>query len=208
MFTGIVEAIGRVRLVEDREGLRRLTVDGDPELLAGVRPGDSVAVDGACLTPVSVEPSAFTVELVTSTLSRTVAGGYEPGSAVNLERAMPVDGRFDGHIVQGHVDGVGRLLAVRNEGETRLLDFQLPPEVWSMTILHGSITLNGISLTVNALAAPDRCQVAIIPHTWERTNLSALRPGDGVNVEGDMMGKYVRRLLGPHLTDTGAGARD
>ena len=155
-----------------------------------------------------MDAEEFTVELVTSTLSRTVAGAYREGSPVNLERAMRVDGRLDGHIVQGHVDGVGALEGVRSEGETHFLDFRLPEEVWAMTILHGSITLNGVSLTVNALDVPDRCQIAIIPHTWERTNLSALRPGDGVNVEGDMMGKYVRRLLSPHLTDTGNGARD
>ncbi len=208
MFTGIVESVGRVDRIEDREGLRRLLIRCDPKLLGGVRPGDSIAVDGACLTPVSVGDEEFTVELVTSTLSRTVAGGYVEGSPVNLERAMRADGRLDGHLVQGHVDGIGSLESVRIEGGTHFLDVQIPGDVWSMTILHGSITLNGISLTVNALGAPDRCQVAIIPHTWERTNLSALRPGDGVNVEGDMMGKYVRRLLAPHLTDTGNGALD
>ena len=208
MFTGIVEAVGRVIRVEDWEGLRRMTVSCPEELLEGVRPGDSIAVDGACLTPVSVDATGFTVELVVSTLSRTVAGDYAVGHSVNLERAMRVDGRLDGHIVQGHVDGVGRLEAVRSEGETHFLDFRIPDDVWAMTILHGSITLNGISLTVNALEAPSRCQVAIIPHTWERTNLAALRPGDGVNVEGDMMGKYVRRLLDPHLTAPGDGALD
>ena len=208
MFTGIVESVGRVDRIEDREGLRRLLIRCDPKLLGGVRPGDSIAVDGACLTPVWVGDEEFTVELVTSTLSRTVAGGYVEGSPVNLERAMRADGRLDGHLVQGHVDGIGSLESVRIEGGTHFLDVQIPGDVWSMTILHGSITLNGISLTVNALGAPDRCQVAIIPHTWERTNLSALRPGDGVNVEGDMMGKYVRRLLAPHLTDTGNGALD
>jgi riboflavin synthase len=206
MFTGIVETVGRVTRVQDLEGLRRLTIACDPEILAGVRPGDSISVDGACLTPVSVGSGDFTVELVVSTLSRTVAAGYAVDSPVNLERAMRIDGRLDGHIVQGHVDGVGRLETVRREGETHFLDFSIPTDVWEMTILHGSITLNGISLTVNALEPPDRCQIAIIPHTWDRTNLSALRPGDGVNVEGDMMAKYVRRLLGPHLTDSGDGA--
>lgn len=208
MFTGIVEVVGRVTRIEEQEGLRRLRVACEPGFLAGVRPGDSIAVDGACLTPVSVGAGEFVVELVVSTLSRTVAGRYTEGHEVNLERAMRADGRLDGHIVQGHVDGVGHLAAVRSQGETRFLDFRIPGEVWAMTILHGSITLNGVSLTVNALEAPDRCQVAIIPHTWARTNLSALRPGDGVNVEGDMMGKYVRRLLGPYLTDTGDGALD
>jgi len=198
MFTGIVEAVGTVERVRDDEGLRTLVVTCPSDVLQGVAVGDSIAVDGACLTPVSVARDRFTVELVASTLSRTVAGGYAPGDRVNIERAMPVGGRFDGHVVQGHVDGIGTLEALREEGGTRYLDVALPREVWGLTILHGSITLNGVSLTVNRLEAPDRCQVAIIPHTWEKTNLSALRPGDGVNVEGDVMGKYVKRILEPH----------
>ena len=198
MFTGIVEAVGTVERVRDDEGLRTLVVTCPSDILQGVAVGDSIAVDGACLTPVSVARDRFTVELVASTLSRTVAGGYAPGDRVNIERAMPVGGRFDGHVVQGHVDGIGTLEALREEGGTRYLDVALPREVWGLTILHGSITLNGVSLTVNRLEAPDRCQVAIIPHTWEKTNLSALRPGDGVNVEGDVMGKYVKRILEPH----------
>lgn len=203
MFTGIVEAVGTVRETEDLQGLRRLTVEVDPAFLEGVVPGASIAVDGACLTPVAVEPARFRVELVLSTLDRTVAGGYATGSRVNLERAMPAHGRLDGHVVQGHVDGVGELLAVREEGDTRFLDFRIPAEVWDLTILHGSIALNGISLTVNALEAPDRVQVAIIPHTWSHTNFSALEPGDPVNVEGDLMGKYVQKILGPRTRSAG-----
>lgn len=199
MFTGIVEAVGRVVAVESREGLRRMTVEVDPAFLRGVTPGASIAVDGACLTPVAVGEDRFTVEMVLSTLERTVAGRYGEGSPVNLERAMRADGRLDGHIVQGHVDGMGELLSVRAEGDTRFVDLRIPAGVWDLTILHGSITLNGISLTVNALEAPDRCQVAIIPHTWSHTNLHALAPGDAVNVEGDMMGKYVRKILGPRV---------
>jgi riboflavin synthase len=156
MFTGIVEAMGTVSGAQDLPGLRRLTVEVDPEFLVGVAPGASISVEGACLTPVAVEEGRFQVELVLSTLDRTVAGGYGPGSRVNLERAMPVDGRLDGHVVQGHVDGVGEFLSVRREGDTRFLDFRIPREVWDLTILHGSIALNGISLTVNRLEAPDR----------------------------------------------------
>lgn len=198
MFTGIVTAVGTVEDVRDAEGLRTLSVHCDASFLEGAGVGDSIAVDGACLTPVAVEEDGFIVELVASTLARTVAGGYVPGHRVNLERAMVVGGRFDGHVVQGHVDGIATLIGLREEGGTRYLDFALPDEVWALTLLHGSITLNGISLTVNALEPPDRCQVAIIPHTWNQTNLSALRPGDGVNVEGDVMGKYVKRILDPY----------
>lgn len=201
MFTGIVETVGRVVHLEDREGLRRLRVQASDAFLDGAAPGDSIAVDGACLTPVAVEGAEFVVELVLSTLERTVAGGYRLGSRVNLERAMKMGARLDGHVVQGHVDGVGRFVGMRQEGDTRFLDFELPDDVWALTILHGSIALNGISLTVNRLDPPDRCQVAIIPHTWSHTNLSELSPGEGVNVEGDMMGKYVQRILGPRLTE-------
>ncbi|UCC23989.1 MAG: riboflavin synthase [Gemmatimonadales bacterium] len=197
MFTGIVETTGTVLEVQDLPGLRKLRVEAEPDFLRGVQPGASVAVDGACLTPVAVEGDRFQVELVLSTLDRTVAAGYTTGSRVNLERAMRVDARLDGHVVQGHVDGVGELLAVRQEGDTRFLDFRIPPEVWDLTILHGSIALNGISLTVNDLNPPDRVQVAIIPHTWAETNLSELEPGDPVNVEGDLMGKYVQKILAP-----------
>ena len=207
MFTGIIEAMGEVVDATDVPGLRRLTVHVEPAFLEGVAPGASIAVDGACLTPVTVGEDRFQVELVLSTLDRTVAGGYAPGSRVNLERAMRADGRLDGHLVQGHVDGIGELLGIHEEGDTRFLDFRIPREVWDLTILHGSISLNGISLTVNTLEAPDRCQVAIIPHTWTHTNLSVLEPGDGVNVEGDLMGKYVQKILGPRGASADAGHR-
>ena len=206
MFTGIVETTGTVLEVQDLPGLRRLHVQSESGFMRDVQPGASVAVDGACLTPVAVEGDRFEVELVLSTLDRTVAAGYTSGSRVNLERAMRIDARLDGHVVQGHVDGVGELIGVRQEGDTRFVDFRIPPEVWDLTILHGSIALNGISLTVNDLAPPDRVQVAIIPHTWAETNLSALQPGDPVNVEGDLMGKYVQKILAPRAEAMHGGA--
>ena len=206
MFTGIVETTGTVLEVQDLPGLRRLHVQSESGFMRDVQPGASVAVDGACLTPVAVEGDRFEVELVLSTLDRTVAAGYTSGSRVNLERAMRIDARLDGHVVQGHVDGVGELIGVRQEGDTRFVDFRIPPEVWDLTILHGSIALNGISLTANDLAPPDRVQVAIIPHTWAETNLSALQPGDPVNVEGDLMGKYVQKILAPRAEAMHGGA--
>ena len=206
MFTGIVAASGRIAALEDAEGLRRLRIEvvreaEDSEgFLADASTGDSIAVDGACLTVVALEATAFEVELIVSTLSRTIAAGYAVGTIVNLERAARLGSRLDGHIVQGHVDGVGELLSEREEGGTWFLDVRLPTEVWDLTILHGSITLNGVSLTVNALDAPDRCQVAIIPHTREVTNLGRLVPGARLNVEGDMIGKYVRKLVRPEAS--------
>ena len=195
MFTGIIEAVGRVTEASDGDGVRRLRIRVEPPFLADVEAGDSIAVDGACLTPVDVGEDAFEVELIASTLSRTVAGAYQPGARVNLEKAMVLGERLDGHLVQGHVDAIGHLNHIRREGDTRFLEFSVPPEVHGGTILHGSIALNGISLTVNRLEDPDRLEVGIIPHTWEHTNLRDLALGDPVNVEGDLIGKYVGRLL-------------
>ncbi|TVR65143.1 MAG: riboflavin synthase [Gemmatimonadales bacterium] len=195
MFTGIIEQVGRIAAVQEREGLRRLEVDVDPAFLEGVKPGDSIAVDGACLTPVEVGVRTFVVQVVASTLGRTLAGGYAAGDRVNLERAMRLGARLDGHLVQGHVDGPGELTSVRREGDTVFLEFRIPREVHRATIPYGSVALNGISLTVNALREPDLLEVAIIPHTWAHTNLAELEPGGRVNVEGDLIGKYVGRLL-------------
>ncbi|MEK9501194.1 riboflavin synthase [Gaopeijia maritima] len=195
MFTGIVTALGTVSAVREGEGAYRLRIDAPAGFLDGVSIGDSIAVDGACLTPVRLDGDAFEVDAVLSTLERTLAGGYRPGTRVNLEKAMALGARLDGHLVQGHVDGRGRLVRFEERGETRFLTFEVPAEVWTATIVHGSITLNGVSLTVNDLSAPDRLQVAIIPHTWEHTNLGLLSTGDAVNVEGDLLGKYVGRIL-------------
>lgn len=194
MFTGIIEAVGQVVHIEDRDQVRVLRIAVSAPFLDGVAPGDSIAVDGACLTPVAIEAEAFTVEAIGTTLGRTVAGHYAVGSRVNLERAMILGRRLDGHLVQGHVDGVGELLRVDEDGDYWRLRFRIPQAVMQGTILHGSIALNGISLTVNAVDDPEEIEVGIIPHTWTHTNLSSLRPGDPVNVEGDMIGKYVARL--------------
>ncbi len=197
MFTGIVTAMGTVESIEEGRDLRRIRVATPAGWLDGTSVGDSIAVDGACLTAVEVDERGFLVEAVRSTLDRTRAGVWTTGTRVNLEKALRVGDRLDGHWVQGHVDGLGRLDGVRRDGDTRWVEVALPRDVWDLTILHGSITLNGVSLTVNALSSPDRCEVAIVPHTWAHTNLSTLEPGDPVNVEGDMMGKYARKILGP-----------
>lgn len=197
MFTGIIEAVGQVLAVREGEGVRHLAVRVPAEFTDGLKPGDSVAVDGACLTPVQVEVESATLhfDIIGTTLGRTVAGRYHEGSAVNLERAMVLGGRLDGHLVQGHVDGTGTLLSVEEDGDFWRLRVEVPADVHALTILHGSICLNGISLTVNALPAPGQVEVGIIPHTWTHTNLSKLSPGDPVNVEGDLLGKYVGRVL-------------
>lgn len=195
MFTGIVEATGRILRTEDLAATRRFVVEA-PAFAHELSAGDSIAVDGACLTAVTLEGDTFSVDVIGTTLERTIAGTYEAGSRVNLERAMRADARLDGHLVQGHVDGVGELLDVRREGEYWLMDFRIPADVAGNTILHGSIALNGVSLTVSDLLDDESAvRIGIIPFTHEHTNLGVLRPGDPVNVEGDLIGKYVGRIL-------------
>jgi riboflavin synthase len=207
VFTGIIQAVGEVTRVSDREGIREIRISTPPDFLEGVELGDSIAVDGACLTPVSVEVDAFTVEAVATTLEKTVAGRYGVGTRVNLEKALALGDRLDGHMVQGHVDGLGKLVAVRDRGETRIMEVRLPREIHGATILHGSIALNGVSLTVSGMEDPGRIEVAIIPHTWSHTNFPDLAPGDAINVEGDLIGKYVGKLLG-RMFPAGRGRDD
>lgn len=193
MFTGIIEAVGEVAAVTEGHGIRTLAIAAPlaRELVAG----QSVAVDGACLTVRGTVGDTFTVDAGTSTLERTIAGRYARGGAVNLERAVEVGKRLDGHLVQGHVDGLATCLGARAAGETRFLDFELPGDVFAATVLHGSIALNGVSLTVNGLRGGGRCEVAIVPYTWENTNFPILEAGDRVNAEADLIGKHVRRVL-------------
>jgi riboflavin synthase len=201
VFTGIVEEIGTLTDVRQEGNGAVFTIAADG-VRKGLGLGDSVAIDGACLTVTSLLGHAFTVQAVGTTLGRTTFGTFAPGRRVNLERALSLGQRLGGHIVQGHVDGLGDVVAITPQDELVLIDFRMPDDVAAVTVLHGSITLNGISLTVNALPAPGVCQVSIIPFTWEHTNLADLHVGDAVNLEGDTIGKYVRHLLG----QPGAGA--
>ena len=194
MFTGIIEATGHVVEAVDLDTTRRFTLRVDA-FAGALGPGHSVAVDGACLTAVSAEGATFSVDVIGTTLERTIAGRYRVGTRVNLERAMSMGERLDGHLVQGHVDGVGHLERVTRDGEYWLMDFRVPRDIWEGTILHGSIALNGVSLTVSDMPAPNVVRIGIIPFTWEQTNLGAMSPGDPVNVEGDLIGKYVARIL-------------
>ena len=194
MFKGIVEVTGRIRDIEDRDATRRFRVvarELGPELALG----DSVAVDGVCLTVTEADADGFAVDLIGTTLDRTIAGRYCEGSVVNLERALLVGDRIDGHLVQGHVDGIGSLIHCTKRGEFWLMDFGLPSDVWSRTIERGSVALNGVSLTVSEVLGEDVCRVGVIPFTYEHTNLGDLDAGDLVNVEGDLIGKYVGKIL-------------
>lgn len=197
MFSGIVEAVGTIQEVEDRDTTRRFRVQASG-LGAELGLGDSVAVDGACLTVTDHDTDGFAVDVIGTTLERTIAGTYVHGMHVNLERALCVGDRLDGHLVQGHVDGVGHLIQCVREGEFWLMDVRIPDDVHAQTIEHGSITLNGVSLTVSELLAGSGVRIGVIPFTHEHTNLGRLEPGAPVNVEGDVLGKYVARMLGRH----------
>jgi riboflavin synthase len=195
MFTGIVEELGAVTGAATSEDGMRMTIRG-PLTVSDLSVGASIAVNGTCLTAVAVDEVAgsFAVELVLETLDRTSLGAVEVGSTVNLERAMPASGRFDGHIVQGHVDGVGTVATVAPEGMGRRLGIDIPPGLGRYVVEKGSITVDGVSLTVAALRH-DRVEIALIPHTLEVTNLGSKSPGDRVNLEVDILAKYVERLM-------------
>lgn len=194
MFTGIVQEVGRIREVAPLENGIRFTVTAE-KVRTGLQLGDSVAIDGVCQTVVELDELGFSVVAIGTTLSRTTLGEFSVGRAVNLEPALALGAPLGGHLVQGHVDGVGEVVGVVRAGEHHLLDVRLPELVAEVTVLHGSITIDGVSLTVNELPSPEVAQVALIPYTWDETNLSRLRPGDRVNLEGDLLGKFVINYL-------------
>ena len=192
MLTGIVEAVGEVTDVTADEGGRRLTIAAP--FADELAPGGSVSVSGACLTVESASAGAFEVFLATETLARTSLGDLRAGDGVNLERAMPADGRFDGHLVQGHVDDTTELLEVEAVGEDWIYTFALPEGFERYVVEKGSVALDGVSLTV-ADRLDDRFTVAIIPTTYRETTFDEREPGDRLNVEVDVLAKYVERQL-------------
>jgi riboflavin synthase alpha subunit len=203
MFTGIVTAVGEVRAAREADGgLELAIVCPYPELV----PGESIAVDGACLTAARVAPGEFTAHLVRTTLERTAFGAYRPGRRVTLERARRAGDPLGGHLVQGHVDGVGTVERVAQHADARLLDLSVPAEVYRVSVPLGSITVDGVSLTVNAKRDPQTIQVSLIPFTLEHTTLGERRVGDRVQLEGDTIGKYVAEMLkGEGRTAKGEG---
>jgi len=194
MFTGLVQDLGTVESVESDGAGARLRI---ATLIAGeVSSGDSVAVNGACLTATTVDPSGFATEAMNQTLAVTVLGELAAGARVNLELAMKASDRLGGHIVQGHVDGIAEVLASEEDGFARRLRVALGPELLRYAIDKGSITLNGVSLTIANLG-DSWAEVSLIPETLERTNLGEVEPGDKLNVECDVVAKYVERLAAP-----------
>ena len=198
MFTGIVEELGEVLRVDRAGDSARLTVRG-PLVTTDVRHGDSIAVNGACLTVAGAADGSFTADVMRETLDRTTLGALAPGDPVNLERAVPVDGRLGGHVVQGHVDGVARV-AARVPGERwEAVRFDVPPGLARYVAEKGSVAVDGVSLTVTAVSdGPEGASftVGLIPTTLDTTTLGRAQPGTRVNVEVDVLAKYVERLLG------------
>ena len=199
MFTGIVEELGEVVALERGAEPARLTVRG-PEVTADARRGDSIAINGVCLTVTGTSDGQFSADVMGETLDRSSLGALVSGAPVNLERPMRPDGRLGGHIVQGHVDGTGAIAARRPEDGWEVVRISMPPELARYVIQKGSVAVDGVSLTVSALSAPDApgqpwFEVSLIPETLRRTTLGRRQPGELVNLEVDMIAKYVERLL-------------
>jgi riboflavin synthase len=195
MFTGLIDDVGVVERVERTEAGRELRV---ATRYSGLSDGESIAVNGACLTVRESGEGWFTAAAVVTTLERTTIGAWSGGRRVNLERAMRLGDRLGGHMVQGHVDAVATVESVRRREDALLVDVRLPDELEPLMVPHGSVAIDGVSLTLNALPAPGILQLSLIEFTWNHTTLGALSAGDQVHVEADMIGKYVRQLVAPY----------
>jgi riboflavin synthase len=201
MFTGIIEEVGRVMRIATEKSSRRLTVSSS-HLVNELKQGDSIAVSGVCLTAVDITSNSFTADLADETWKRTSFSRIKRNALVNLELPMQANGRFGGHIVQGHVDGTGRFLALKKlSAGGYALHIEIPQDLARYVIFKGSLCIEGISLTVAAIEGTE-VVVAIIPHTVKMTNLKSLKPGDPINLEVDMIAKYVERMLHGELASS------
>ena len=193
MFTGIVEEVGKVRYIQLNGNSGVLAVKA-AKVLEGTKIGDSIAVNGVCLTVTSLQPDGFTADVMAETIRRSSLGNCKIGSHVNLERAMAADGRFGGHIVSGHVDGTGTILSMKKEENAVWVTISAAPSIMKFIVEKGSVCLDGISLTVAAVGESD-FKVSVIPHTGGETTLLKKKAGNTINIENDVIGKYVDRLL-------------
>jgi riboflavin synthase len=193
MFTGIVEELGRVKAIELQADALRLTIEG-PLVVSDANRGDSIAVCGTCLTVVEHDATSFTADVMQETLNLTSLAGIKVGDPVNLERAMTAATRFGGHVVQGHVDGLGEIISRTPSENWELVQVRIPTELMKYVVLKGSITIDGVSLTVNQVGE-DFIGLSLIPETVALTTLGSKQPGDKVNVEADVMAKHIERLL-------------
>jgi riboflavin synthase len=194
MFTGLVQGVGRLVARESRGGDARLRFAAGSLAFEGVETGESIAVNGACLTVVAFDATGFEADASTETLALTTLGRLAPGTPVNLERAMRADDRLGGHLVSGHVDGIGRVLAIEPDARAQRWRFAVPPALSRYVARKGSICVDGVSLTVNAVDA-EGFEVALVPHTIAQTAFAATGAGDQVNLEVDLVARYVERLL-------------
>ena len=197
MFTGIIEEVGEIVEVHDTDDFRKIRIAA-ARILDDIKPGSSISTNGVCITVREIDPGGFTADLSGETLDRTTFRNAGSGTHVNLERSMRADSRFGGHIVQGHVDGVGRIRRFDREDDDWILEVDYDPAAAARIVWKGSIAVDGISLTVAGLEASS-FSIAIIPHTLENTNLKYAQPGDEVNVEFDVLAKYVENLVSPYL---------
>jgi riboflavin synthase len=195
MFTGLIERVGVIQAVKRTDAGVELRIASE---YADLIQGESIAINGVCLTVLDFGEKWFTVAAMIMTIGRTTVSDWTAGTRVNLERAMRADSRLGGHLVQGHVDGVASVEKVESQGDATLVDITLPPGLSETLVLHGSVALDGVSLTVNALQG-DKLQVALIDYTLRHTALADVSAGDRVNVETDVIGKYVQRLVAPYL---------
>ena len=197
MFTGIIEEVGEIVKIEDAGDFRTIVVRGH-QIFDDLHAGSSIAVNGVCLTARSIADRTFSAEMSRETLDRTSLGDLRRGTIVNLERPMRADARFGGHIVQGHVDGVGRMRRFDRDADAWNLEVEYPESASKYIVEKGSIAVDGISLTIANLIGPSSFSVAIIPHTFENTNLKAAQAGAAVNLEFDVVAKYIENLLRPY----------
>ena len=194
MFTGIVQGVGRIRSVEPHGGDVTMWIETGDVPLAGVEIGGSIAVNGCCLTAIEFEPNAFKADLSRETLSLTTAGQWQPGTAVNLEKALTAGQALGGHYVTGHVDGVGQVVGRHDDARSVRVEFEVPAELARYIARKGSVTVDGVSLTVNGVSGT-RFDVNLVPHTLEVTILGGYRPGSRVNLEVDIIARYLERLV-------------
>jgi riboflavin synthase len=206
MFTGIIEAVGRIAQREARGGDVRLVIDAASLDLDGLRLGESIAVGGVCLTVVAIDVSRLGFDVSNETLACTTLGDCGEGAAVNLERALRLADRLGGHLVSGHVDGIGRVIDVREDARSQRWTFEAPPDIARYVAAKGSIAIDGVSLTVNEVDGA-RFGVNLIPHTIDHTTFAQRRPGDPVNLEVDLIARYAERLMAFGNQESGIGSR-
>jgi riboflavin synthase len=193
MFTGIIEELGKIAALERHADGAKIKIAARV-VVEGTNEGDSIAVNGVCLTALDIKPDGFTADVSQETLDRSTLGRLQTGTPVNLERAVTPTTRLGGHMVQGHVDSRGRLVSATQNGDFWTVRVAFPKEIGQYLVYKGSVSVEGISLTIADLGA-DYFEIAVIPKTWELTNLSSLKPGDEVNLEADVIAKYVERIL-------------